>query len=74
MLGQGRWAEAEGLLVQVVEERKWVLDQENPDTLASMANLAVTSGNQGRWNEAEGLLVQILETSSCVLGQGHPST
>jgi len=37
---QGRWKEAEGLELQVMETRKRVLGQEHPDTVASMANLA----------------------------------
>ena len=44
---QGRWKEAEELLVQVMETFKRVLGQEHPDTLTSMANLASTYRNQG---------------------------
>ena len=44
---QGRWTEAEKLLVQVMETRKTVLGPEHPDTLTSMAELASTYQNQG---------------------------
>jgi tetratricopeptide (TPR) repeat protein len=71
---QGRWKEAEELFVQVMETRKRVLGQEHPDTLMSMANLAVTYGNQGRWKEAEELFVQVMETRKRVLGQEHSNT
>ena len=38
---QGRWKEAQELLVQVMEARKKAFGQEHPDTLTSMANLAL---------------------------------
>ena len=42
---EGRWKEAEELVVQVMETRKRVLGEEHPDTLSSMANLASTYRN-----------------------------
>lgn len=36
-----RWKEAEELEIQVMETRKRVLGEEHPDTLSSMANLAL---------------------------------
>ncbi|ERF69453.1 hypothetical protein EPUS_07857 [Endocarpon pusillum Z07020] len=72
--GQGRWKEAEELVVQVMETRKRVLGQEHPDTLTIMANLALTYSNQGRWKEAEELEMQVMETRKRVLGQEHPDT
>jgi hypothetical protein len=38
-----------------METRKRVFGQEHPDTLTSMANLALTYWKQGRWKEAEEL-------------------
>ena len=58
----------------VMETRKRVLGAEHPDTLTSMANLALTYGNQGRWKEAEELEVQVMETCKRVLGTEHPHT
>ena len=46
--------------MQVMETFKRVLRDEHPDTLTSMANLALTYRNQGRWKEAEELLVQVM--------------
>ncbi|KAL1864824.1 hypothetical protein Plec18167_009618 [Paecilomyces lecythidis] len=71
---QGRWAEAEGLDVQVMETSLRVLGDEHPDTLTSIANLASTFWNQGRWAEAEGLGVQVIDMKKRVLGDEHPST
>ncbi|KAK0731303.1 hypothetical protein B0H67DRAFT_639713 [Lasiosphaeris hirsuta] len=71
---EGRWEEAEKLLVQVMETRKIKLGADHPDTLTSMANLASTFWNQGRWEEAEKLDVQVMKTRKTKLGADHPST
>ena len=60
---QGRWKEAEGLFVQVMETGKRVLGQEHPHTLISMNNLASTLRKQDRWKKVEELEVQLIETS-----------
>jgi Tetratricopeptide repeat len=52
---QGRYSESVKLSNLNVETRKTELRQENPYTLASMNNLALTYRNQGRWLEAEKL-------------------
>ena len=51
-----------------------MLGAEHPDTLRSMANLALTYWDQGRWEEAEELEVQVMETMQRVLGAEHPDT
>ncbi|KAJ7817451.1 hypothetical protein B0H14DRAFT_2602040 [Mycena olivaceomarginata] len=63
---QGRWKDAEGLVV-VMETMRRVLGGEYPSTLMSMANLAATYGNQGRWKDAEALQVVVMETTKHVL-------
>ena len=73
-LSQGRWKEAEELMMQVMETRKRVLGQEHPNTLTSMNNLASTYQSQGRRKEAEELRLQVMETTKRVLGQEHPDT
>ena len=45
---QGRWKEAEKLLVQVMETRKTKLGEGHPSTLGSMSNLAITYHAQGQ--------------------------
>ncbi len=49
----GRWKEAETLLVQVMEFRKKVLGDEHPDTLTSMNNLALLFDSQGKYEAAD---------------------
>lgn len=70
----GRYREAEMPLKQVMESRKAKHGADHPDTLTSMASLALTLSNQGRWEEAEKLDVQVMETSKVKLGADHPST
>ena len=70
----GDWKHAEQLGVQVWEKRKKLLGAEHPDTLSSMANLAVTYSDQGNLNEAEQLEVQVLDMRKKVLGAEHPDT
>ena len=65
---------ADPLDVQVSETRKRVFGEKYLDTLASMANLALTYRNQGQWKEAEQLDVQVLETRKRDLGEEHPDT
>ncbi|KAH8647477.1 hypothetical protein BGZ60DRAFT_521339 [Tricladium varicosporioides] len=70
----GRWKEAEELIMQLIETQKRVLGQEHPDTLCSIANLALVYWNQGRWKEAEGLGLQVIELMKKLLGEEHPDT
>ncbi len=53
--------------------RKRVLDEDHPDTITTMANLALTYWNQGQWPEAEELGVKVMETRKKVLSEEHPS-
>ncbi len=50
------------------------LGADHPDTLTSMANLALTYSNQGRWDEAERLEVEVMEMRKTKLGADHPDT
>ncbi|KAB5581194.1 P-loop containing nucleoside triphosphate hydrolase protein [Coniochaeta sp. 2T2.1] len=70
----GQWKDAEGFLVQAIRLREELLGEEDPSTLASMANLASTYSNQGRWKEAESLDVQVLAARKRVLGEEHHDT
>ncbi|KAJ7813393.1 P-loop containing nucleoside triphosphate hydrolase protein [Mycena olivaceomarginata] len=69
-----RWKDAEALALVVMEMDKRVLGEEHPDTLTSMANLAVTYWYQGRWKDAEMLQVVMMEKRKHVLGEEHPDT
>jgi hypothetical protein len=74
LCSDGRYKEAEGLQVQVMQMRKRVLGDEHPDTLTSMANLASTYRNQGRWEEADELEAHVMQTRKRVLGDEHADT
>jgi tetratricopeptide (TPR) repeat protein len=71
---EGRWAEAEEVLVQMMGKSTKMLGREHPNTLRSMNNLASTYRDQGRWTEAEELFVQVVEASKRVFGGKHPNT
>ncbi|MCH7603301.1 MAG: tetratricopeptide repeat protein, partial [Planctomycetes bacterium] len=71
---QGRYDEAEPLLVEALETDKRNLGDEHPSTLTSMFRLAVLYNNQGRYNEAEQLYLETLEIQKRVLGDEHPKT
>ncbi|PVH91243.1 hypothetical protein DM02DRAFT_606711 [Periconia macrospinosa] len=69
---QGRWPEAEALLVQVVETRKTKLGPDHPDSLTSMNNLAFTWKSLGRDAEAIELMKECVRLRRYVLGTTHP--
>jgi YD repeat-containing protein len=71
---QGRWKEAEELLIQVVETGKRVLGHEHSNTLTSMESLAYTYNSQGRIAEATAMRKQVADLRSCILGNNHPDT
>jgi tetratricopeptide (TPR) repeat protein len=69
---QGRYSEAEPLLVQALALRQRLLGAEHPDVASSLNNLAYLYESQGRYSEAEPLYVQALELSQRLLGAEHP--
>ncbi len=71
---QQQWNKAEELQVQAVEIRTRVLGAEHPDTMNSMANLALAYINQGRWAKAVEQFTQIIATHKRILGTEHPAT
>ncbi|KAI0203080.1 P-loop containing nucleoside triphosphate hydrolase protein [Astrocystis sublimbata] len=70
----GKYSQAERLYRQTLELRERVLGRENPDTLASMNNLAFVLNKQGRYEQAEEMYRQTLELKDRVLGRENPST
>ena len=56
----------------MMEMTKWVLDEEHPQSLMSMANLASTYWDQCQWQEAEKLQVLVMGTRKWVLGKEYP--
>jgi tetratricopeptide (TPR) repeat protein len=58
----------------VLEDRRRVLGEEHPDTVASRNNLANALGDLGRLEEAEVEHRAVLEIRRRVLGEEHPDT
>ena len=81
---QGKWNEAEVLLVEVLlvqvllvevlEAQTRLVGPGHPSTLSSMGRLAVTYGMQGKLSEAELLQVEVLAARKGVCDPEHPNT
>ncbi len=70
---QGRYAEAEPLLVRSLEIRERQLGVDHPNVATSLNNLALLYKTQGRYSEAEPLYARSLEISEHQLGADHPN-
>ena len=68
---QGRYSEAEPLLVQALALRKRLLGEEHPDVAESLNNLAELYRSQGRYSEAEPLYEQALALRKRLLREEH---
>jgi tetratricopeptide (TPR) repeat protein len=71
---RGRWREKEPVDVECLALRRDVLGERHPDTIFSMASLAVTYHAQGRYDEDEKISVEVLALRRDVLGERHPDT
>ncbi|TKA68778.1 hypothetical protein B0A55_09572 [Friedmanniomyces simplex] len=71
---QGLSAEAEILATGFVDARRRVLGNENEETLAREAMLALVLQYQGKYEAAEEINRRALEGSEKVLGKEHPDT
>ena len=60
--------------MEAVETCKSKLGADHPNTLVSLANLALTYRNQGQWDEAEKLFLEVMETCKTKFGVGYPET
>jgi tetratricopeptide (TPR) repeat protein len=69
---QGKYAEAEGLLRQVLATNEQALGVAHPHYAASLSVLAQVLERQGRYTEAEELLRQSLATQEEALGAASP--
>ena len=70
---QGRYAEAEPLLLQALDISQRQLGDDHPDVAQNLNNLALLYQSQGRYAEAEPLLLRSLEIKQKTLPQNHPS-
>jgi tetratricopeptide (TPR) repeat protein len=71
---QGKWADAERLLREVVAEREKALGPEQPETLKARYRLAVVLWVQGKNAEAENEDRAVIKLQEKVLGAEHPDT
>ena len=70
----GVYPEARKQLVRVLELRRRVLGNEDPQTLVTAYDLSRVATDEGKYAEAEGLQSQTLEIARRVLGPEHPDT
>ncbi|CCQ69689.1 Kinesin light chain [Crocosphaera watsonii WH 0402] len=71
---QGKYTEAEPLLIQALAIYKEQLGENHPSTATSLNNLAALYYVQGKYTEAEPLYQQALAITKEQLGENHPST
>ncbi|KAI8608641.1 Tetratricopeptide repeat-domain-containing protein [Chytriomyces sp. MP71] len=71
---QGRYGEAEPLLVYCLERRKLHMGPKNLDTLATLNELGVLLNLQGKHDESEKLLIQCMQIHKEAFGSKHPAT
>src|SRR6476661_2405221 len=69
---QGRYSEAEPLLLQAVEIDRRVFQKNHPNLANSLNNLAELYHYQGRYSETENLYLQVLEIDRRLLPKNHP--
>lgn len=74
LIDEGKYAEAENVLRQVVEVRTGVLGAENPDTLRSRNNLGLALLRGGKFAEAEREYRAVVALQTKVLGPEDPDT
>ena len=72
--GQGKYALAEPLFVEVLARYKELLGDRDGNTLVAMSNMAALYDSQGKYDQAEPLYVECLAMRKEVLGDRHPST
>lgn len=71
---RGRWREKEPVDKRAYELRREAYGEKHPETIRSMADLAVTYCEQGRYNEVEPIQAEALELWREILGEKHPDT
>lgn len=74
LIDEGKYADAEKALRQVVEVRAGVVGPENPDTLRSRNNLALALLRGGKFAEAEREYREVVALQTKVLGPEDPDT
>jgi tetratricopeptide (TPR) repeat protein len=70
----GRWEESATMEKEVLQRRRRILGEENPDTISAVNNLATTLQSLGKLDEAAAMHEKVLEMRSRILGDEHPDT
>ncbi|KAH7333985.1 hypothetical protein B0J17DRAFT_674953 [Rhizoctonia solani] len=68
-LKQSKMSEAQELSIYVLNARKRILGEDNPDTAASMINLLALYTKQGQWEEAKSLKFDISKCRKQIFGE-----
>jgi eukaryotic-like serine/threonine-protein kinase len=71
---QGRYAEAEPVLTEILGIRRRTQGENNPDTLFAMGNVGLLYRDEGRYAKAEAMYINELEVRQRTLGAQHPTT
>jgi tetratricopeptide (TPR) repeat protein len=69
---QGKYSEAEPLLLDALEMRKQLFTGDHPDVATSLNNLASLYKSQGKYSEAEPLYLDALEMRKRLFTGDHP--
>jgi tetratricopeptide (TPR) repeat protein len=69
---QGKYSEAEPLLLDALEMRKQLFTGDHPDVASSLNNLALLYHSQGRYSEAEPLYLDALKMRRRLFTNDHP--
>ena len=69
---QGKYNEAEPLLLRCLKIVRKTLGENHPDFVQSLTNLAGLYNSQGKYNEAEPLYQRSLSITEKQLGENHP--
>ncbi|MDB9521957.1 tetratricopeptide repeat protein [Dolichospermum circinale CS-1225] len=70
---QGKYSEAEPLLLDALEMRKRLFTNDHPDVASSLNNLAILYKNQGKYSKAEFLYLEALEMRRRLFTGDHPA-
>ena len=74
LCGQGKYAEAEQMLRELLDVMRRVLGPEHPGTLTTMDELGCSLCGQGKYAEAEQMFRELLGVKRRVLEPEHPHT
>ena len=74
LFGEGKYADAEPLAKQAIEQSIKKNGPDHPDTATSLSNLAVLYRTQGKYDLAEPLYKHSLLILEKTLGPDHPRT